>query len=214
MVQTLQSMKYDTTPPDPAEIEALTGERERRRELVDRYRIAGFTAMSDKLQNEARAIGMEIGKLSFEEKLNAFREMGYFVMKAPEWRGELSGAETGLNFDIPYIIVSSNRKFAEFADYQALYRVGIQNWVGDVPAQVLEAVEQVQIDTGFSVGQLGIMFVARRSKVLELVADFVRQDPVLICDLGSHYVVLRMWGSDLENISLALLDTDLLEDNK
>jgi len=214
MVQTLQSMRHDTTLPDLTEIEALVGERERRRGLVSRYRQAGFTAMSDKIQNEADAILIEIGKLKLEERLNAFREAGYFVMNAPEWRGELSGAETGLNFDIPYIIVSPNRKFAEHMDYQALYKVGIQNWVGDVPSQVLEAVEQVQTDTGFSVGQLGILFVALRSKVLELVADFVRQDPVLVADLGDHYVVLKMWGDDLADLSLALLDTDLLEDNK
>ncbi len=214
MVKTLQSMKHDTTLPDLTEIEALVGERERRRGLVDRYRQAGFQAMSDKLWNESLAIGIEITKLTFEEKLNAYREKGYFVMKAPEWRGKLSGAETGLTFDLPYIIVTPNRKFAEHMDYQALYKVGIQNWVGDVPSRVLEAVEQIQVDTDLRVGQLAILFVALRSKVLELVADFVRQDPVLVADLGDHYVVLKMWGADLEPISLALLDTDLLEANK
>lgn len=214
MVQTLQSMKHDVVLPDPTEAEALTREKEKRWDMIDRYRKAGFIAMSDKLQNEAQAIETEIGKLTFEEKLNTFREMGYFIMKAPEWRGKLSGNETGLNFNIPYIIVSSNRKFAEFQDYQALYKVGIQNWVGDVPPQVLEAVEQIQIDTHLHVEQLAILFVARRSKVLELVADFVRQDPILIADLGTHCVVLRMWGNDLADMSLALLDLDLLETNK
>ncbi len=214
MVKTLQSMKYDTALPDLTEMEALIGEQEMRRGLVERYSKAGFTAMSDKIQNEARAIGAEIGKLTFEEKLNAYREMGHFVMKAPEWRGTLSGEETGMNFDIPYIIVSPNRKFAEHMDYQALYKVGIQNWVGDVPAQVLEAVEQVQVDTDLRVEQLAILFVARRSKVLELVADFVRQDPVLVADLGTHYVALKIWGADLADISLALLDPELLETNK
>ena len=214
MVQTLQDMKHCITLPDPTEIEALTGERDRREGLVSRYREAGFTAMSDKLQNEARAIGIEITKLTFEEKLNVFREAGYFVMSAPKWKAKLLGIETGLDFDIPYIIVSHNRKFAEHMDYQALYKVGIQNWVGDVPAQVLEAVEQVQLDTELHVDQLAIMFVARRSKVLDLVADFVRQDPVLVADLGTNYVVLKMWGDDLADLSLALLDTDLLEANK
>jgi len=214
MVQTLQSMKHDTTLPNPTEIGTLMMEKMKREKLKDRYRQAGFTAMSDKMEIEADAIWTEIGKLTFEEKLNALREMGYFVMNAPEWRGKLTGVETGLNFDIPYIIVSPNRRFAEHMDYHALYKVGIQNWVGEVPPQVLEAVERVQIDTDLRVEQLAILFVARRSKVLELVADFVRQDPVLFCDLGSHYVVLKMWGADLEPISLALLDPDLLEANK
>ena len=205
MIKAVQEQKLVSTV-DRAEVTAMRDKAVDTYELARRYGKAGFGAMSDKQIAIGQALDSESRKGQMELRCLEWREKGKFVLTEPEWDGTLQlFGETGNILGVPYKIVSEKDKFATHMDYQALYKVDIQNWVGDVPIQVLEAVEEMR--GKFS--DLSIWFVARRSAVENLIANFVKQDPILCGRIGKNYVVLKMWGDDLEEISLALIDPTL-----
>ena len=175
-------------------------------ELSRRYNRAGFGAMSDKQSAIAESLMTEVNSIEKIDEALVWREKGKFVLTEPKCDSEIRIDSVC----VPYKFISEKGQWAKFTDYQALYKVNIENWVGDVPIQVLEAVEEFK--SQFS--QLSIWFVARRSAVENLVKNFVKQDPILVGRIGwdhtgANYVVLKMWGDDLEELSLALIDPTL-----
>lgn len=146
-------------------------------------------------------------KLNHVDKLSTiqeWRDKGFFVINTPEW----TDTEIIDGVEVPYKLTSRTswrNLMSMHQDYQALYYVPIRNWRGDVPMCVTEAIREF----GDKFTQLGIMFVAKRSALENLVRKFVKQDPVLVGSLRNcpeHMVVLKMWGSDMKSISLELLN--------
>jgi len=205
MIKAVQEQQLVSTT-DSEEINAMRNEASNLYELSRRYSQAGFSAMGEKQLAIGQALHAEVTKGESEMRSLEWREKGKFVISEPEWDATLEMfAETGNPLFVPYKFVTVKEKIGTHMDYQALYKVNIQNWVGDVPIQVLEVVEEMR----YEFSELSIWFVARRSAVKDLIANFVKQDPILCGKIGDNYVVLKMWGDDLEEMSLALIDPTL-----
>jgi len=209
MVSALQTLVHKPLLASDEETDMLLVEIARKQGLVNKYSMANLIALTDKTRSEISGLREEITKSEIEEILEDWRMKGYVIIRTPNWQNELTNRETGFNFNIPYIITSTNRKWAIHGDYQALYQVPIQNWIGDMPEFIVD--KAIEFRNAFK--QLAIMFVARRSKVKELVSNFVKQDPVLIGVVNKDYsVVLDMWDvvdEELKQISLLTIDPEL-----
>jgi len=202
MIKAVQEFKLEPTGEDAP---SLRAEAKNLYNLARRYNVAGFGAMGDKQESIAESLMNEVHTIERIDEALVWREQGKFVLSEPDWDSEIWIDSVC----VPFKFISDKGQWAKFTDYQALYKVSIENWVGDVPIQVLEAVEEFK--SKFS--ELSIWFVARRSAVENLVKNFVKQDPILVGKIGLHgepqYVVLKMWGDDLEELSLALIDPTL-----
>jgi len=169
------------------------------------YSVAGFDALAQKIQREDMVeVWAKKTHAEYLKILQEWRDRGFFVINTPEWTNTkiVNGVE------IPFMLASRTswrNLMSMHQDYQALFCVLIRNFVGDVPLSVVEACSQFRN----SFDELGIMFVAKMSAIENLVRNFVREDPVLvgmIHNCPDHMVVLKMWGEDLNEISLTLLD--------
>lgn len=198
MVKTVQDLKFEPTHLDVDEekIEALEQQRLKASKL-------GFLAKADSLNGEIGKLRNMSQMNETMSKIEELKELGYFIIKMPEWDDEKE-VEGGLK--IPYLRVGNvSRTMAGHMDFQALFLCNIQNFVGDIPECVYDAVELNQS----KFREFAILFVARISKLGELVKNFVRQDPILLGLTENGYgAVLKMWGDDLKEIDLALLDED------
>jgi hypothetical protein len=203
MIEAVQEYKLEPTGEDAP---SLRAEATNLYNLSKRYSRAGFGAMGDKQSAIADSLVKEAQTIEKVDEALTWREQGKFVLSEPKWDSHIYVDSVY----VPFKFISEKGQWAKFTDYQALYKVDIQNWVGDVPIQVLEAVEEFKS----KFNELSIWFVARRSAVENLVKNFVKQDPILVGRIGwnldeANYVVLKMWGDDLEELSLALIDPTL-----
>lgn len=195
MVKVVQDLGFEpiNINVDLDSIKLLESESQRARRL-------GFYAKADDLENKISAKKRTISQNETLTELSNLRQEGYFTIKLPEWDDykEIDGIR------IPYLRTGSVTKdLNNHLDFQSLFMVNINNFVGDIPECVYDAVEKYCE----KFGNFAILFVARMSKIGELVKDFVRQDPILLGLTHDGYgVVLKMWGDDLEEIDLALLE--------
>ena len=146
------------------------------------------------------------------ESIQDWRNQGFFVINVPEWTGVEMVDGVSVNYKLTSRTSMRNAMRGNL-DFQALYSVGIQNWIGDIPSAVIEASKEF----GHMLYDMSIMFVAKRSILPTLVRNFVNEDPVLVGRIPSspdHCVILKMWGDDLEELSLELLDESSVKLNK
>ena len=195
MIKVVQELGFEPqiNKVDLDSIQLLEAESQRARSL-------GFFAKADNLNSKITQKRNEVYENEKFAELGELRGEEYFTIKLPEWDGYKKVDEV----DVPYLRTGSVKKdFANNLDFQALFMVNINNFVGDIPECVYDAVEQYQE----KFKNFAIMFVARISKISELVKNFVKQDPILVGLTNDNYgVVLKMWGNDLEEIDLALLE--------
>jgi hypothetical protein len=170
------------------------------------YRVGGFRAQSERIGRQIRDLKNIINMSEFEAKLTEYRDLGKWVINIPEWDGE-KVIQLDENHDavvVPYKIVKSSAKkdFANFNDLQALFSVPIANFSGEVPLWVAKKCGQLREEGKTN---LHVMFVARLSKIRDLIKSFPKQDPAIVEMLGNDIGVIHtVWGDDHEEIDLVL----------
>jgi len=202
MLRTLSMMEaphFDV--PDSAFIaQQISDMQERSSDLSS----AGFLAQEQ--VNRLETIPNLQKKLTHARKLESiqdWRDQGFFVINVPEWTGIENIDGVMVNYKLTSR-TSMRNAMRMNSDFQALYSVPIMNWIGDIPSAVIEASKEF----GHLLRDMSIMFVAKRGALENLVRSFVNEDPVLVGRIPSspdHCVILKMWGDDLEELSLELL---------
>ena len=206
MVQVVKRMKAPEI--EVLDMSYIEAQIEDTRSLMSETRDAGFLAQSQKLENDIRKLHQEMRNSEKLKTIQEYRDRGYFVINVPEWDDDLVLTYPTGTVTVPYRFVSRRswrRAIALHDDYQALYMVPIKNWCGDIPLSVMDACKEM----AHEFLELAIMFVAKRSEVRDLIGNFVKQDPILVGRMNTdNLVVLKMWGDDLNDIDLALLEDE------
>ena len=243
------------------DVDTLNAQIEQKRDSLKKYRDAGFNTLY-KAKKE-QIISPDVRKLntmktdnSLSEDAQRFRDLGYFVIRDPKWDGyfgkvkrsyrttiEFSEHKTNSNM-IPGKKLNNHKLYIPFTNYyldfdwnfKALWCSPVDRFMGDVPDFVLERIVEEK-EKGLFAG-FDIFFVARQSKLEDMVEGIVREepiDPILVgrwntgketrtdrtilmpydldngsldryykSKLSTQGCVLAMWGTDLEEIDLAL----------
>lgn len=232
LITQVRSLVHREQQIDTAPIFAQIKELEQK---IERYDTAGFSSLANVTRTKLRPHHDALRRAQQEQKTVQLRDAGYLVIDLPEWDGYYqrtvmreykflrtrpSSPRQGFHH-IPGKIIKITNRDSIFSrqklDCTALWMVQTQNFTSPVPDFVIDRVLEEQ-DT---FAQFDILFVAKKSELLDIVRDFdVMVDPILVgrWSMGRRYnrrsngfdpmptdrhaAVLAMWGDDLEEIDL------------
>ena len=198
MLETIKSFEHQKNP--TADIASFKAQKEELTERLKRYSTAGFRGMADQMGEAINELSIIESKQKIQDQIEKYKEQGLFVIQMPSSSGLLFVED----LLVPYWIVDEidyKRRIALDGVYQAMYKVDIENFVGNVPMSVVD----VSLEYKKEFRSQSIIFVCPNNKIQEHIKNFPVLDPCLIGHIsGNHYAVLAIWGNDLTEINIAL----------